>query len=161
MYEETLDLTMLKNALVSLKEVLQKLQALEGLEESGQLLLLKEKLSDREIDILLDVEHLRDSCIQRFEYCYDLSIKFLDRHLKNIVDSPDEINKGLPSLIGMAAEKGIVQNSWDLWKMYKDNRNKTSHGYDRAMSIEIVEQIPQFLEEAEYFLKKLEDYYET
>ncbi len=27
-------------------------------------------------------EFVRDSCIQRFEYCYDLSSKMIKRHLK-------------------------------------------------------------------------------
>ena len=105
---------------------------------------------------------VRDSCIQRFEYCYDLSKKFLKRHLKNTSDDPSEIEEmKLESQIRLGAKKGILLNSWDIWDNYRNNRNQTSHGYDEAIAKKISEEIHAFLVESEYLLDKLKAYYEA
>ncbi|MDC9727560.1 MAG: HI0074 family nucleotidyltransferase substrate-binding subunit [Candidatus Thioglobus sp.] len=105
-------------------------------------------------------EFVRDSCIQRFEYCYDSSKKMLSRHLKNIGE--DDID-GMPlaDIIRLGAKKELLLHSWDKWVIYKDSRNATSHGYNESVAIEIVQQTPIFLAELEGFYEKLEAYYET
>ncbi len=176
MHKEQLDLTPLRNAISSYKEVLNDSQKLKEKEESGELALIEEFLKKQILSkgkkgrissylllgIISKIDYIRDSCIQRFEYCYDLSLKFMTQHLKNIADSPSDIkHMDLQNKVRLAATKGIILHSWDVWFKYRENRNKTSHGYNEAMAIDIVEQLPLFLAEAEYLLERLEKYYET
>ncbi|SMM99044.1 nucleotidyltransferase [uncultured Candidatus Thioglobus sp.] len=128
-----LDLTNFKKAILSFKEMLDRHQ--------------RENFED---------DAVRDSCIQRFEYCYDYSKKILKRYLKSIADDPMEIdNESLENLIRDAYTKGLTKHSWDVWDEYRDNRNKTSHGYDQEIAIAIVEQLPAFYSEIEFLLEAL------
>ncbi len=104
--------------------------------------------------------YVRDSVIQRFEYCYDASKKMLIRHLKNMGES-DLDSQGLANVIRLGAKKGVLLHSWDAWSRYKDNRNATSHGYDEHVAIKIVSQLDEFSEEMDYFLEKLQQYHEN
>jgi len=101
-------------------------------------------------------EFVRDSCIQRFEYCFDISKKMLIRYLKSISDDPMEIDREkLSNIIRQAYTLGIVKHSWDEWDIYRENRNATSHGYDEQVAINIVEQLPQFYSEIVYLLENM------
>ena len=99
---------------------------------------------------------VRDSCIQRFEYCFDLSKKMLIRYLKSISDDPMEVDREkLSNIIRQAYKIGIVKHSWDEWDIYRENRNNTSHGYDEDIAIDIVEQLPKFYNEIVFLLEKI------
>jgi nucleotidyltransferase substrate binding protein (TIGR01987 family) len=107
-------------------------------------------------------EFVRDSAIQRFEYCYDLSTKMIRRHLKNISDNPSEIDQtSFQNIIREAYTKGILKSSWDIWAEYRENRNATSHGYNENLAIEIVENLNAPFLEFLFLLEKLEKFYET
>ena len=106
-------------------------------------------------------EFVQDSCIQRFEYCYDLSAKMIKRHLSIISANPSDINEmTFQQLIREAYTKGILKNSWDRWKEYRDNRNATSHGYDEDKAKEIALNAEHFYIELEYLLTKLKAFHE-
>jgi nucleotidyltransferase substrate binding protein (TIGR01987 family) len=106
--------------------------------------------------------YVRDSCIQRFEYCYDMSKKILIKHLKSISDDPMEIDRtSLANNTRRAYSLGIIKHSWDEWDIYRENRNNTSHGYDEDVAISIVEQLPIFYKELVFLLNRLEEYNEN
>lgn len=106
--------------------------------------------------------YVRDSCIQRFEYCYDLSTKMTRRFLSNISEIAEDIqNKHFQDIIRLAYTRGILKNSWDVWKEYRDNRNATSHGYDEKRATQIVEKIPLFYTEVIFLLERLRVINET
>ncbi len=106
--------------------------------------------------------YVRDSCIQRFEYCYDMSKKILIKHLKSISDDPMEIDRtSLANNTRQAYSLGIIKHSWDEWDIYRENRNNTSHGYDEDVAISIVEQLPIFYKELVFLLNRLEEYNEN
>ena len=135
---EKLDITALENALHTLKEVLD--------------------------DLTNDTEkhYIRDAGIQRFEYCYELTTKMLRRHLENIADNPAAVKaSAFQEAIRQGYNKGVLKNSWDVWKDYRVYRNKTSHGYDENVAKELIINIPDFLSEAQYFLERLKDFYES
>lgn len=133
--DEKLNLTNFKKAILSFKAMLDRHR--------------RENFQD---------DAVRDSCIQRFKYCYDLSKKMLIRHLKNIGE--DDIDSlPLADIIRLGAKKGLLLHSWDEWIIYKDNRNATSHGYNENIAIGISEQIPSFLAELDYFINQLEAHY--
>ncbi len=107
-------------------------------------------------------DFVRDACIQRFKYCYDSSKKIIKRYLKGVVDDPMELESiGLANLIRDAYTRGLVKHSWDVWDTYRLNRNATSHGYDEATAIGIVEALPAFYQEVLFLLERLGSKNET
>ncbi len=138
MNEEKLDLSVFEKAIVSLKRALDEYQKDE------------------------QNEFIRDSCIQRFEYCYESAKKILMRHFKNTEDDPTSFDEmKFEEIIRLGAKKALLRHSWDIWNNYRENRNKTFHSYDETIAIEIVEQIPKFYTEVDHLLDKLKGYYET
>jgi nucleotidyltransferase substrate binding protein (TIGR01987 family) len=128
-----LDLSALVNALSSLNEAIQRYQADPA-------------------DTMV-----RDASIQRFEYSYELSHKMLKRFLENTESSAGEIDQmSFSSLIRTGAEKGLLKNSWDVWSVYREARNATSHTYNEKKAIEVCKILPVFLEDAEYLLLQLQ-----
>jgi nucleotidyltransferase substrate binding protein (TIGR01987 family) len=100
---------------------------------------------------------IRDASIQRFEYSYELTHKMLKRFLEMTEPSAEEIDQmSFQNLIRTGAERGLLQNSWDKWSVYRHARNLTSHTYDESKAIEVCSVIPDFLQEAQYFLAQLQ-----
>ncbi|NQY82388.1 MAG: nucleotidyltransferase substrate binding protein [Alphaproteobacteria bacterium] len=99
---------------------------------------------------------VRDACIQRFGYTYDLSHKMLKRYLEEISANPSEVSEmSFQDLIRKGAEVGALDNSWDVWKGYRHARNVTSHAYDEAKAEQVFEQISEFYAEAKFLLNNL------
>ena len=102
-------------------------------------------------------EFVRDSCIQRFEYTYEIAWKTIKRFLENTNPNPTDIDlMTFQELIREASEKGLLLNGWDSWKLYRIYRGTTSHAYDEDKANEIYNEIPEFLEEVLYLSKQLE-----
>jgi nucleotidyltransferase substrate binding protein (TIGR01987 family) len=117
---------------------------------------LKRALDERKK--LPDDEYIRDACIQRFEYTYELSWKMLKRYLEMTVPTPEEIDAmSFASLIRTGSEQGLLLSDFSVWKQYREKRSITSHTYDQEKAIEILKQIPSFLKDAEYLLHKLNE----
>lgn len=103
-------------------------------------------------------EFVKDSCIQRFEFTYELSHKFIKRYLEITEANRDEIDEmSFQQLIRRATERGLLLSDWESWRKYKDSRNKTSHTYDEEIADEVFEAIPDFFKEAEYLYECLEE----
>lgn len=100
---------------------------------------------------------VRDACIQRFEYTYELSWKMLKRYIEIGSPNPVEIDEmSFQNLIRLGSEKGVLLNGWDTWKIYRQARGTTSHAYNEAKAIAVFNEIPGFLQEAKFLLKKLQ-----
>jgi nucleotidyltransferase substrate binding protein (TIGR01987 family) len=101
---------------------------------------------------------VKDSCIQRFEYTYELAHKMLKRQLEDMSANPAEIDQmGFADLIREGAERGLLANSWDRWKLYRDARNATSHAYNEKKADEVFIRIPDFRDEARFLLERLHE----
>ena len=75
----------------------------------------------------------------------------LKRYLENTEPSSILIDEmSFQDLIRTGAEKGLLLNSWDKWKNYRQSRNSTSHTYNESKAEEIFQDIPTFLREAEF-----------
>lgn len=93
-----------------------------------------------------DYEELRDSIIQRFEYCTDTFWKYLNQYIKSIFKIK----------ISAPRPKIVLQESLDLNLITKeefnicldiiDDRNETAHGYNENLAEEICKQIPKYYE---------------
>ena len=88
----TLDLTSFKQALVTL--------------DTG-LKMLAHKPND---------EFVRDACVQRFEYCYELSHKSLRRYLQaSEATAADVPSASFPALIRLGYQRGLLASDWERW----------------------------------------------
>lgn len=100
---------------------------------------------------------IRDACIQRFEYTYELSWKMLKRFLEITSPNPVEYDEmSFQNLIRTGSERGLLLNGWDQWAKYRKARSTTSHVYNEAKAIEVFAEIPGFLIEAQHLLAKLQ-----
>ena len=101
---------------------------------------------------------IRDGLIQRFEFTYEHAHKTLKRYLEYASATPEEIDRmGFPDMIRTANEQGLLLGDWPDWRGYRDMRNQTSHTYDEAVALKVVEGIPGFLEEAVCFRDRLRE----
>lgn len=100
-------------------------------------------------------DFIRDATIQRFEYTYELSWKFMKRYLESQF-SEEEID-ALPrrELFRYARENGLIKNI-EAWFGYHEARNATSHAYDEEIAERVYEAAAQFLPEAKQLLVELE-----
>lgn len=127
-----LDLTPLRNALTSLERGLAR---------------RRENLADEEV---------RDACIQRFEYCFELSWKMLKRQIESEQGNTAEVDGySKRTLFRVAAERGLI-SSPEPWFVYLVQRNKTSHAYDTRVATEVATVLEEFAVEARALLGTLE-----
>ncbi len=131
--DSTLDLTPLANALASLNKALARWQA------SGQ-----------------QDEELRDACIQRFEYTFELSWKMLARRLeRDLADARSVDAMSFRDLMRTGGERALVRDV-SAWMVFRDKRNITSHTYNAAKAAEVAAVIPHFAGEAAALLAELQ-----
>lgn len=127
-----LQLTSLEKAITSLKEVLEEYEKTKNI-------------------------FVRDACIQRFEYTYELSHKMLKRHLEMSSANPAEIDQmSFQDLIRTGCEKALLLHGWGEWKLYRKARGATSHAYDEGKALDVLSMVPAFFEEAKYLFEQLE-----
>lgn len=101
-------------------------------------------------------EFIRDACIQRFEYCYDLAAKMIKRHLKMTEADPSAVEAmTFQERVRRAYAVGLIPNSWDKWWEYRDDRAATSHGYNAQRALAIVVKLPVFYQEVSALLVNL------
>lgn len=104
----------------------------------------------------LDDDQIRDGLVQRFEFTYEISHKMLKRYLENASANPEEIDQlDFQSLIRTGSEQGLLKGDWPAWRIYRDQRAKSSHTYDQQIALQVVSIIPKFLEEAKFLLSEL------
>lgn len=97
---------------------------------------------------------IRDACLQRFEYSYELAHKMLRRFLEG--SEPAGVRElSFPNLIRLGYERGLLAQSWDIWSQFRDARNATSHGYDGAKANKVVETIPAFAAAVAYMASQI------
>jgi nucleotidyltransferase substrate binding protein (TIGR01987 family) len=99
-------------------------------------------------------EFIRDSVIQRFEYTYELSWKFLMRHLTQDLgaDNVDKLSRR--DLYRIGAEKGFLRDA-SAWFEYHTARNTTSHGYNVSVANQVYEVASRFILDAQFLLREL------
>ncbi|MBU6449748.1 MAG: HI0074 family nucleotidyltransferase substrate-binding subunit, partial [Rhodospirillales bacterium] len=97
---------------------------------------------------------IRDACIQRFEYSYELSHKMLRRYLE--ASEPAEVHQlSFPDLIRLGHERGLLGESWDVWMDFRDARNATSHAYDEDKARKVFAKIPAFAKAARFLAAQI------
>jgi len=101
-----------------------------------------------------DDKFIRDACIQRFEYSYELAHKMLRRYLE--ATEPTDIRQlSFPDLTRLGYRRGLLSQSWDVWTRFRDARNATSHAYDEAKANAVVKTIPEFATAARFLATQI------
>ena len=99
---------------------------------------------------------IRDGLIQRFEFTYELGHKMLKRFLESTSPNPAEIDElAFQDLIRTGNEQGLLLSDWTRWKKYREMRARTSHTYDESVALQVVAEIPAFLQEAKFLNAQL------
>jgi nucleotidyltransferase substrate binding protein (TIGR01987 family) len=100
-------------------------------------------------------EDIRDACIQRFEYTYELAFKMLKRQLEQELPSREELDQ-LPfkEVIRVGAERGLIVVP-ERWFDYRDKRNVTSHTYDEEKARAVFSVLAEFAADAAELLARL------
>lgn len=100
---------------------------------------------------------IRDGVIQRFEFTYELCHKMLKRYLEQVSASPEALDQmAFQDLIRAGNERGLLLGDWTQWRLYREMRAQTSHTYNEAKAIEVVQVIPQMLAEARFLVNQLQ-----
>lgn len=104
-----------------------------------------------EVLALTKTDVTRDSAIQRFEFCFDLSWKLIKEYLRTekgiICNSPKDC-------LREAFLQGLIEYD-DIWLDFLDKRNMTSHTYEEKMAESVYIVLPVALSHFQEILKKL------
>ena len=126
-----LDFSTFEKALISLQRVLERSSTVPGDED------------------------IRDACIQRFEYTYELAFKMLKRQLDQELPSREELDQlSFKEVIRVGAERGLIIMP-ERWFDYRDKRNITSHTYDEEKAREVYSVLSDFAADAADLLARL------
>lgn len=100
-------------------------------------------------------EDIRDACIQRFEYTYELAFKMLKRQLEQDLPSSEELDQlAFKEMIRVGAERGLIAAP-ERWFDYRAKRNITSHTYDEEKAREVFTVLADFAADAADLLARL------
>lgn len=90
---------------------------------------------------------LRDSCIQRFEFCVELAWKISIKMLGLETKAPN------PAIREMA-QNNLIDDP-QIWFDFLLARNKTSHSYDEDVAQEVYQEIARLIPELDKLLLRL------
>jgi len=100
-------------------------------------------------------EDIRDACIQRFEYSYELAFKMLKRVLAQNLPSSEELDQmGFRDVIRLGARSGFIAEP-QHWFEYRLKRNITSHTYDEEKAMAVYGVLEAFIADASLLLENL------
>lgn len=100
---------------------------------------------------------VRDACIRRFEYSYELCDYILRRYLSLTEANSAKIAAlSFTDLIRTGSKRKLLLHDWEKWSEYRDARNITSHTYDEKKAKQVIKIIPEFIDEAKFLLDKLD-----
>ena len=100
-----------------------------------------------------DREALAESCIQRFETCFDTSWKHLKKYLESEIGLSDLPNGPRP-IFRIAGENFLI-DSVENWIDYNQKRIDTAHDYSEEKATETLSVIPNFIKDAIDLYQKL------
>ncbi len=100
-------------------------------------------------------EELRDACIQRFEYTFELAWKLLKRQLEIEIANHEEVDAySKKTLFRVGGERRLIKEV-DHWFDYLAKRNLTSHTYNEVNAVKVYNILELFVEDAADLLENL------
>ena len=98
---------------------------------------------------------IRDSLIQRFEFCADLFWKYLKKYMTFVIKKSPEINGPKPVIRSACKAKLLSEKDSEKLLAMIEDRNKTSHLYNEKEAIRISEQVPGYYDLMRKYKKQL------
>ena len=99
---------------------------------------------------------LSDQCIQQFISTYELCMKVILQYLEESSGSPSEVQYlSFEQVIRKAYRISIIGEELQIWKKFRDFRNKIIHSSLQMKTKENFELISHFLDEVRYLLTEL------
>ncbi len=95
-----------------------------------------------------------DSCIQRFEYTYELSWKIMKKYLKLFFNKTEQ-ELTIKNIFRYMQGYGLIKD-WTKWVEYNDARNNTSHEYNFNKAQFVLTVLKTFLDDVKNFIMCLE-----
>ncbi len=95
-----------------------------------------------------------DSCIQRFEYTYELSWKIMKKYLKLFFNKTEQ-ELTIKNIFRYMEGYGLIKD-WTKWVEYNDARNNTSHEYNLNKAQFVLTVLQTFLDDVKNFIICLE-----
>ncbi len=111
-------------------------------ELSKALVSLEEALTAKKTDIS------RDASIQRFEFCVELSWKSAKKVMGTSATAPKQVVREM-------AQSGLIKDV-EFWLKSIDQRNLSSHTYNKKLAEEVYAFAESFLNPAKLLLRKLQ-----
>ena len=133
MKKSELDLSLLKNCFETLKECYS--------DYTNQ--------SDEKLRI-----YIKDSCIKRFEYTYETAKKIMNKYLKKEYDKTEK-DLSINNIFREMFALGLIKD-FENWAEYREKRNTTAHEYDIKKTYTIIEIIPKFIDDVDFFITNIE-----
>ena len=100
------------------------------------------------------LQYIADSCVKRFEYTLETSWKLAKKiFIKKYGKTEQELT--INNIFRFMQGYGYAQN-WENWRDYYQKRNSTAHEYSLEKSRKLLELIPDFITDVEFFLNKLQ-----
>jgi nucleotidyltransferase substrate binding protein (TIGR01987 family) len=99
-----------------------------------------------------DSSFVRDSIVKRFEYAYELSWKFMRRHL--IWAALEAEPQTRRDLFRVAARAGLIDDP-EAWFAFHEARNLTAHTYNDKNAAKVIEAARRLLPDARLLLEAL------
>lgn len=101
------------------------------------------------------IDYISDSCVKRFEYTLETAWKLQKKILQKKYAKPD-VELTINNIFRYMEGYGFIK-SWEVWRDYYKKRNDTAHEYSIVKSRKLLDIIPDFIEDVEYFINKLKD----
>ncbi len=95
-----------------------------------------------------------DSCVKRFEYTMETSLKLMRKYLK-LVYAKDDKELTVNNIFRLMAGYDMIPN-WENWKLYYTKRNDTSHEYNIEKARELLKIIPQFIADVQFLINNFD-----
>ena len=138
MKKSELDLSLLKNCFETLKECYS--------DYTNQ--------SDEKLRI-----YIKDSCIKRFEYTYETAKKIMNKYLKKEYDKTEK-DLSINNIFREMFALGLIKD-FENWAEYREKRNTTAHEYDIKKTYPIIEIIPKFIDDVDFFITNIEKFFKN
>ena len=116
---------------------------------------LEEAINYYNTDVEQPIKNMyADSCIQRFEYTYELSWKIMKKYLKLFFNKTEqELNN--KNIFRYMQGYGLIKD-WTKWVEYNDARNNTAHEYNFNKAQFVLTVLKTFLDDVKNFIICLE-----
>lgn len=98
---------------------------------------------------------IKSGAIQHFEFCYELSWKFIKRWLEANISASAADGVTRRELFRQAAENRLIDDV-DQWMRYHEARNQTSHTYDPVVAENVYQAAHAFARDVQALLEALE-----